>query len=151
MFGTLLYVVYYAVALFYLLFGVLLLTHPHLSEKRLKKCFPLLASYKYQRIANSINLTSIGAGLLIIGNMIKLDVFAGFLFALILSALEVYLGIMFYYIEERDMTQAVIHVVLHILIVFLIGIFILQHYSHQIYTMQHETATMIKAFFPWKI
>lgn len=149
MFNGILYSAYYLVALFYLAAGILLLIYPHLIEVHLKKCFPLLASYRYQRIANSVNLIAIGIGLLIIGNMIVEKEFFGFFVALMLSGLEMYLGIAFYFFEERDLPQAIIHVVLHVILLTAIGVFILHNFSPQIDEFRGQAATALSSLVPW--
>ncbi len=143
-------IAYYGVAMFYFGFGLLLLLKPSLVEHKLKACFPVLAAFKYQRVANSINLLGIGIALLLIGNMVLSFSFYGFFIALILSALEVYLGIMFYYIEEKDVFQAVLHFVVHILIVILIGYFVIHHFDTELVKLQNQTATALSAISIWK-
>lgn len=142
MFETILSVIYYLVSLLYLSFGVLLLTYPHFVEHHIKPLFPLLASFKYQRIGNSINLVIVGTTLLVVGKLIMISNIYGFFIALILSGLEVYLGIAFYYFEERDITQSVLHFVLHLIFVLVIGSFMLSYFSVEITRVEKSAASL---------
>lgn len=140
------YIIYNLVALFYLVCGVLLLLYPNRIETLLKKLFPLLASFKYSALVNSLNLILVGSLLIIVGKLIGQHNIIGIYFALVLSALEVYLGFKFYYFEERDVTQANIHVILHsLLCVILIGMSLL-YFSDQISNLHNDLALVIKSF-----
>lgn len=110
------YIIYNLVALFYLICGVLVLLYPKQIENHLETLFPLLISFKYNQIVNSLNLILIGAFLIIVGKLISLHHLAGIYFALILSAFEIYLGVKFYYMEKKDLTQANIHVIVHVIL-----------------------------------
>lgn len=151
MFATVLIIAYYLVAVFYCSFGILLLTHPHFCEQHLRVCFPLLASYRYQRVVNSLNLISIGLGLIIIGQLLAQDSLAGFFLALVLSGLETYLGIAFYYFEERNLTQAIIHFWLHIILVVALGAFILSSFAPEITLIRTQSASLITSMIPWNL
>ena len=142
MIETILSILYYLVSLFYLTFGVLLLTYPQFVEHHVKPLFPVLASFKYQRIGNSINLILVGIILLLVGNLITEASIYGFFIAIILSGLEVYLGIVFYYFEERNITQSIIHFVLHIIFVLVIGGFMLSYFQEDIKEISENAASL---------
>ncbi len=146
MFETILSAIYYLISLFYLSFGVLLLTHPHFVEHHIRPLFPLLASFKYQRIGNSINLILVGVILLLVGNLIVESSVYGFFLALTLSGLEVYLGIVFYYFEERNIPQSILHFVLHLIIVFVIGGFMLSYFPDEIARVEENAASLLLSF-----
>lgn len=149
MFAKVLICAYYLVAIFYFVFGILLLSHPHFVQKHLKPCFPLLASYRYQQVVNSLNLITVGLGLLIIGKLLEQKTFLGFFIALILSGLEIYLSIAFYYYEEKNVSQAIIHFFLHIILIVIIGAFILSSFSSEISELSHQTASLVSTLVIW--
>lgn len=151
MLALFLIIAYYLVAVFYCVFGILLLTHPHFCEQHLKVCFPLLASYRYQRVVNSLNLISIGLGLIIIGQLLAQGALIGFFLALVLSGLEMYLGISFYYLEERNLTQAIIHFWLHIILMVAIGAFILSSFGQEITLLRTQGASLVTSIIPWNL
>ena len=146
MFETILSFVYYLVALFYLAYGALLLVTPHVVVAHIPRFFPLLASFRYHTLATSLNLIGAGAMLLIVGEFINnLSVEAIFV-ALLLSGLEVYLGIKFYYLEEHDIPQAITHVTLHLFIVIAVGWLLLTEYEPAIRTLEIEALTIFGVY-----
>ncbi len=150
MFSAILFISYYLVALFYLSFGTLLITHPRFVEHRIHSLFPLLAHFKLQRLANGVNLIVMGVILLLVGNLMAASNVMGFFLALVLSAWEVYLGVTFYYFEKKDIPQAVIHLVLHIALVAAVGGLILFSYSSQVDQLRDFCAyTISSAFHSW--
>lgn len=143
MFELLLSIAYHLVALFYLSSGVLLLMFPHIFQEHLKKLFPVLATFRYGIVANGFNLILVGLILLWVASLVTVSNVGGFLLTLTLSALEVYLGVVFYYRKERNIPQALIHFVLHILIVIAIGIFILSNFPDELRYYQNLTKEII--------
>ncbi len=144
-FADVFYFIYLAVTFFYLGSGVILFIRPQLIAHYIKPFFPLLYSFKYGTTTNSLNLIFVGIGLLMISEAIQELSFTGFFCALLLSALEVYLGFKFYYFEQRDMTQAVIHVVLHALIVVAMVFFISSYFAADINHFENQGALLLDA------
>lgn len=146
MFESILSITYFVVALFYLIYGTLLLLTPHSVFSHIPRFFPLLASFRYHTLATSLNLMAVGATLLIIGKYIS-NWSAGAIFiALVLSGLEVYLGLAFYYREEHDVPQAIIHVVLHTLLVCVIGWVLLAEYGDTLTRVHIEALTLFGVY-----
>lgn len=143
MFETILYASYYLLSFFYLVCGALLITHPRFIEKYIRSFFPVLASFKYRRVTNGINLIIVGLLLLWIGDLIVETNIIGFWLALIISALEIYLGIAFYYFEAKDITQAIIHLCIHMIVVIALVAFMLSAFSRQIQEAQEFTGAII--------
>lgn len=91
----------------------------------------------------SLNLIGVGCGLLFIAKAISELSPIGIFSALILSAFEVYLGVKFYYFEERNVSQAIIHLILHLIIVFVIGWFLLTKFSSTITLVQLKATAVL--------
>lgn len=142
-FVTFLYFTYVAVALFYLASGILLLLYPKTINHRLSALFPLLASFKYSRRLTSLNLILVGAGLLILSESLQSPTLFGFFCALVLSGLEVFLGVKFYYLEENNLPQALIHVILHTVLVVLLFLYLLLYFPNEISFLQQQAASLI--------
>lgn len=143
MFVSIFYYIYLAVAFFYLICGVVLLLRPTLIQRQIKPFFPLLDSFGYGVTVNSINLVLIGLGLLLISKHLLATHFLAFFTAIILSTLEVYLGFKFYYHEQRDLTQAVLHIVLHAGLVIIIILFTIDAFPVEIHTYTQQAASLI--------
>lgn len=137
------YIAYYLVAFFYVASGILLLLYPKAIEHKLKDLFPLLVSFRYSHTVTSLNLIGVGCGLLFIAKAISELSPIGIFSALILSAFEVYLGVKFYYFEERNVSQAIIHLILHLIIVFVIGWFLLTKFSSTITLVQLKATAVL--------
>jgi len=129
---TILYIAYYAVAFFYLVCGALLIVKPRLVRHKIQAFFPVLVSLKYSETAQSLNLIFVGGGLMLVAKFLVFSHVLGFYLALILSALEVYLGVIFYYYELKNTTQAVIHVGIHSVLVVVIITVMLNYHSDTI-------------------
>ena len=143
MFEAMLYASYYLLSFFYMLCGVLLITHPHFIIKFIQSFFPVLESFKYRRVTNGINLIVVGLLLLWIGDLIVETNIVGFWLALIISSLEIYLGITYYYFEAKDVAQAIIHLGVHIIVVIALIIFMLSTFPRQIQEAQEFTGAII--------
>tara|TARA_B100002051_G_scaffold276684_2_gene326879 strand:+ start:8197 stop:8661 length:465 start_codon:yes stop_codon:yes gene_type:complete len=143
------YYIYLAVALFYIVSGAVLLIYPKAIANKIAGWFPLLHSFKYQNITASLNLIMVGLILLVIVRLLENWSFMGMFWAVVLSGLEVYLGIRFYYQEQRDLFQAWLHIILHLIIVIGLAYFILTHFSSDITTMEDQLASLAKATLPW--
>lgn len=148
-FTTVFYYLYIAVSLFYIICGVILLLKPHYIVDRLPSLFPLLNSFKYRPLTNSLNLIFIGLLLLVVVKLIEDWSVVGLFFAVVLSGLEVYLGVKFYYHEINDIPQAIIHVVLHTIIVGVVIFFIVNYLSPELTSIQNQTGALINSLSPW--
>lgn len=143
------YIIYNLVALFYLICGVLVLLYPKQIENHLETLFPLLISFKYNQIVNSLNLILIGAFLIIVGKLISLHHLAGIYFALILSAFEIYLGVKFYYMEKKDLTQANIHVIVHVILCVILIKMSALFFIDEIVAVKNGIASVIGSLWFW--
>lgn len=140
---TALHVAYYLTALFYGSCGVLLLIRPSLIEKRLSVFFPVLCTFSYRRLGNALNLIGIGVGLFIVSLLLSRENFGGYFLALILSLLEVYLGVFYYYLEVDNRAQAVIHFILHLIIATFIISLLLDRFPDSIQALKEKSAALI--------
>lgn len=146
-FAAFFYFIYNLVAFFYLISGVVLLLYPHTIQNHIKKLFPLLASWRLDTLVNSLNLVGVGSTLIIIGQLIDQSNVLGYFLALILSTLEVYLGIKFYYHEEHDTFQAIVHIVLHTILVGVLLWFMVNYFSSDISIIQNNVASVVNVLF----
>jgi uncharacterized membrane protein len=148
-FTAVFYYLYIAVSLFYIICGVILLLKPTVIEPRLKSLFPLLESFKYRGVTNSVNLIFVGCVLLAVVKLMEDWSVVGLFIAVVLSGLEVYLGVKFYYHEKNDMPQAIIHVVLHTIIVGVVIFFMVFYLSSEINLIQNQTGAIINSLSSW--
>ena len=150
-FTAVFYYLYVAVAIFYIACGVALLLKPDTIRHKIKSLFPLLDSFKYQSTTNSLNLIAVGLLLLTVVRLIENWSVVGLFFAVVLSGLEVYLGFKFYYHEQGNISQAVIHVVLHTIIVGAVIFFMLFYLSEEITLIQNQAASTINSLSIWTV
>jgi len=109
--------------------GVLLLVRPSWIHDHIPKLFPFLGHFKLERKYNALNLILMGLFLLLVGLLMRSQNYWGYFLALVISAWEVYLSVAFYHLKQRDIPQAFIHFVIHMIFVFLVGYFILNNFS----------------------
>lgn len=149
-FTTVFYYSYIAVSLFYIFSGVILLIQPNFIKHKFQSFFPLLNSFKYSNIINSVNLIAVGLLLLLIVKLLEDWSVIGLFFALTLSGLEVYLGFKFYYHEQKNVPQALIHIILHSIIVGVVIFFMVFYLSAEISMIKNQAASGLSSIYSWK-
>jgi hypothetical protein len=150
-FTAVFYYIYIAVSLFYIVCGVVLLLKPQYIQNHIKPLFPVLESFKYQTVTNSINLIGVGLILLSIVKLLENWSVVGLFIAVIISGLEVYLGVKFYYHERNNVSQTLIHVILHTIIIGAVIFFIVIYLSPELSLIQNQAATTFNSIYSWTV
>ncbi len=133
-------ILYFLVSFFYIFFAVALLFFPKKIKLLFPALFPLLESFRFPLIINTICLASVGIFLYLIGSELILSSLWGWYFAFVLSLWEIFL-VFGFYLPHKKHWSAAIHFALHLFLVVMIANIIILGYSLQINTMQSQFTT----------